>query len=82
MCLAIPGKIIKLKKTRAVVSFKGIKQNVDVRFVKTPKLGDYVLVHVGFAIQKVDKGIACETYRLLDKMDKEDLENEQIRKKN
>jgi len=67
MCLAIPGKIIELKNTKAVVGFNGIKQNIDVRFIKKPKVGDCVLVHVGFAIQKVDKDIARQTYRLLAK---------------
>jgi len=68
MCLAIPGKIIELKANKAVVAFfNSIKQKTDVRFIKKPKLGDYVLVHVGFAIQKVDKDIARQTYRLLAK---------------
>lgn len=65
MCLAVPGKIINLKGNIAQVDFCGVKRIVDVSFVENAKLEDYVLVHVGFAIQKVDEDTAFETYRLL-----------------
>lgn len=71
MCLAIPGKIISIDKTKAQVDFKGIKRQVDISLLPSPKIGEYVLVHVGFAIQKVDENTAKESYRLLD-----DIENE------
>lgn len=52
MCLAYPGKIESIKGDRAVVDFSGIKKEVNVSFVKIKK-GDYVIVHAGFAIQKM-----------------------------
>jgi len=52
MCLAYPGKIESIKGERAVVDFSGIKKEVNVSFVKA-KIGDYVIVHAGFAIQKM-----------------------------
>ena len=65
MCLAIPGKIISIKNDLAVVDYGGLKKEANITLVDA-KVGDYVLVHVGFAIQKVDEKIARETYSLLD----------------
>jgi len=75
MCLAIPGKIIDLKNTTAKVDFNGIKRNADISLVENVSEGDYVLVHVGFAIQKVDKEVAQESYRLLADLEEEDLKD-------
>ncbi len=68
MCLAIPGKIKKIdKKTNlASVDFDGIEREVNVSLVKAKK-GDYVIVHAGFAIQKLGKQDASEILKLLDK---------------
>jgi len=77
MCLAIPGKITKVEKNKkATVDFGGVKRSVDTTFIETPKVGEYVLVHVGCAIQKVEEAAAKETYRLLYEIRKEDLEQE------
>lgn len=66
MCLSIPGQIIELKDgKKAVVNFGGLKKVVDTTFIADPKVDDWVLVHVGCAIQKVDEVAARETYRLL-----------------
>jgi len=51
MCLAIPGKIIKINKNKAIVDFNGIRKEVNVSLIKT-KINDYVIVHAGFAIEK------------------------------
>ena len=66
MCLAIPGKIIEIHDTKAKADFGGIKRDVDISLLENIKMDDYVLVHVGFAIQKIDEEIAKESYRLLD----------------
>ena len=77
MCLAIPGKIIEVKKDKkATVDFGGVKRSVDTTFIEAPKVGEYVLVHVGCAIQKVEEASAKETYRLLYEIRREDLEQE------
>ena len=61
MCLAIPGKIIELKNQQlAVVDFDGIQKEVNVSLV-TPRVGDYVIVHAGFAIEKMNQKEALET---------------------
>lgn len=68
MCLAIPGKILTKKGENATVDFNGVRREVNMSFLDDKvKRGEYVLVHVGYAIQKVDEEIARETYRLLDK---------------
>ncbi|MBU1976072.1 MAG: HypC/HybG/HupF family hydrogenase formation chaperone [Nanoarchaeota archaeon] len=65
MCLAIPGKVVSIKNELAVVDFKGIRKKVNIALVDIQK-GDWVLVHVGFAIEKVDEIIAKQTYKLLE----------------
>jgi|YelNatPaOPRAMG01_1025707.scaffolds.fasta_scaffold06143_2 hydrogenase expression/formation protein HypC len=54
MCLAIPGKVIEVKGKEAIVDFEGLKKNVRIDFVKVKK-NDFVIVHTGFAIEKVNK---------------------------
>ena len=55
MCLAIPAKIVELNGTAAVISVDGAQRKVDVSLIEEPRLGDYVLVHAGFAIHKWEK---------------------------
>ena len=53
MCLALQGRIVELSGSSAVVDFGGVSRVVDVSLLDSCKVGDVVLVHVGFAIQKV-----------------------------
>ena len=72
MCLAIPGKVLSsedLGFARAGrVQFGGIVRQVRLDFVPEASVGDYVMVHVGFAISKVDEQEARRTYELLEQM--------------
>jgi hydrogenase expression/formation protein HypC len=70
MCLAIPGKVIEITGKKAIVDFGGLRRKADISLIDKCAVNDYVLVHVGFAIQKVDEITARETYRLLSEMDK------------
>ncbi len=74
MCLAIPGKILQQFEAggmcMAKVQFGGIVREVSLDYVPDAKLGDYVLVHVGFAIGKVDEEEAKRTYEALDELDR------------
>lgn len=65
MCLAIPGKIIKIDKSMAIADFGGVKKEIALDLLPDTKTGDYVLVHAGFAINKLDKKEAIETLRLI-----------------
>lgn len=73
MCLAIPGKVVEVFEQRgmhmAKVQFGGITREACLEYVPETKLGEYVLVHVGFAISKVDEEEARRTYQLLEEMD-------------
>jgi hydrogenase expression/formation protein HypC len=72
MCLAIPGKILDCQETAGLrhgrVQFGGVVRSVSLDFVPEANVGDYVMVHVGFAISKVDAEEADRTYKLLEEM--------------
>ena len=56
MCLAVPVKVIRLGSSQcAEVEYEGIRRTIDIRFVPDARAGEYVLLHAGFAIQKVDR---------------------------
>ena len=72
MCLAIPGKVLSINDSDGLrvgrVQFCGIVRQASLDFVPEAEVGDYVLVHVGFAISKVDADEAQRTYELLEDM--------------
>ncbi|MEM2882482.1 MAG: HypC/HybG/HupF family hydrogenase formation chaperone [Candidatus Bathyarchaeia archaeon] len=63
MCLAIPGRVMEIKGGLAKVDFGGVTREVDISLVD-PKVGDYVIVHAGFAIQVLDEEEAKKTLEL------------------
>lgn len=69
MCLAIPGKVLTKENIGGVeigqVQFGGITRQVALGFVPEARVGDYVMVHVGFAISRVDAEEAQRTYEIL-----------------
>lgn len=73
MCLAIPGKIVEKTERNGMrmarVQFGGIVREASLDYVPTADIGDYVLVHVGFAISSIDAEEATRTYQLLEEMD-------------
>jgi hydrogenase expression/formation protein HypC len=72
MCLAIPGKIVNVEEHDGIrsgrVQFGGITRQACLDFVPEANLGDFVMVHVGFAISVVDREEAERTYALLESM--------------
>jgi len=64
MCLAIPMKITKIKGDFVEVEQGRLRRNVNIQMLANIKVGDYVIVHAGFAIEKVDAEKARETLRL------------------
>jgi hydrogenase expression/formation protein HypC len=52
MCLAVPAKIVECEGTRAVVEIDGVRREANLALVQDAAVGDYVLLHAGFAIQK------------------------------
>jgi hydrogenase expression/formation protein HypC len=73
MCLAIPGQIVEIFDERemkmARVRFGGIVRKACLEYVPEATVGDYVLVHVGFAISRIDEAEAVRTYELLAEID-------------
>lgn len=73
MCLAIPGKIVEIVDAEnriAKVEVGGVRRNINVGMLDEAEtsVGDYVLIHVGFAMSKVDEREAKETLRLLEEL--------------
>ena len=73
MCLAIPGKLIEISTDGSGVrmgkaNFGGIVKQVCLEYTPEVEKGDYVLVHVGFALSKVDEAEAARTYQALERM--------------
>jgi hydrogenase expression/formation protein HypC len=71
MCLAIPGRVVEMADEAggvAKVEVGGVRRNVNVALLDDVRVGDYVLIHVGFALSKVDEHEAAETLRLLEEL--------------
>ncbi len=65
MCLAIPSKIVKVDNHMAVIDVDGVRRECSLLLVEDAREGDYVIVHAGFAISKIDEAAAQETLALL-----------------
>jgi len=75
MCLAVPGKVMEILESpqgmaMGKVSFGGIVKDVCLAYLPEVKVGDYVLVHVGFALSRIDEEEAQEVFRLLEEIGK------------
>lgn len=65
MCLGIPGRIEEIRGDEAIVSFGGIRRSVRLDLVDDVSVGDYVIVHAGFAIEVLDQKTAVEMLDML-----------------
>lgn len=65
MCLGIPGKIIEIKGDTATIDVAGTRKDASLRLMEKAAVGDFVIIHAGFAIEKVDTKRAEETLRLI-----------------
>jgi len=69
MCLAIPSEIVEIREKMATVDVSGIRREVSLLLLpEEASVGDYVLVHAGFAIHKIDKEAAEETLKLFEEI--------------
>ncbi len=76
MCLSIPAKVVEINDNIAEVSVGGTIFKAGLQLVEDVEIGDYVLLHTGFAIQKISEKEALETLKLLTEI--EDAMNEDI----
>ena len=65
MCLAVPAKIKRIEKTSATVDFGGVEKSISLGILDGVKTGDYVLIHAGFAIGKVERVEAEDTLKAI-----------------
>lgn len=82
MCLSIPAKVEKIEGDMAVVSVGGTEYNASLQMVDDVNIGDYILLHTGFALQKISEKEALETLKVFEEfedlnkqMDKEEKES-------
>ena len=68
MCLAVPAKVVAINDAMGTVDIAGVTRDVSLMLLPETKLGDYVLVHADFAMQKVEEKDAQETYALMAEM--------------
>jgi hydrogenase expression/formation protein HypC len=76
MCLAVPGKILEIYETNGLlmgkIDFGGVTREVCLTYVPEAKVGDYTIIHVGFALNLIDEQEAMETLSLLDQIANQD----------
>jgi len=65
MCLAIPSKITRIDEQIATIDVDGVQRQASLLLLEDARVGDFVIVHAGFAIQKLDAAAAQETLQLL-----------------
>lgn len=73
MCLGVPGKVLSIEQnpvgmTMGKASFGGVAKEVCLAYVPDVQVGDYVIVHAGFALNKLDEAEAMEVFELLQQM--------------
>lgn len=69
MCLAVPGKVVKIVDMLATVDMSGVTRQVSLILLPETKVDDYVLVHAGFAIQSIDEEEAQKTLELFKELE-------------
>jgi hydrogenase expression/formation protein HypC len=71
MCLAVPAEIVEIRGNLGIANFGGLKKEINLEFLDDVKVGDFVIVHTGFAIQKMSREDAEESLKLFDQLFKE-----------
>jgi len=68
MCLGVPVKLVQVKGNEGMAEFKGVKKKISLELLENVKKGDYVILHAGFAIQKMEPEEALETLKLFEEL--------------
>ena len=78
MCLAVPGKILDIYETNGLlmgkIDFGGVIREACLSYVPEAKVGDYTIIHVGFALNLIDEQEAMDTLSLLDEISRQGIE--------
>ena len=77
MCLAVPGKILEIYETNGLlmgrIDFGGVVREACLTYIPEAKVGDYTIIHVGFALNLIDEKEAMETIALLEEISNQDI---------
>jgi len=65
MCLAVPSEVVSISENMGIVDVDGVRREVSLLLLDDIKIGDYVIVHAGFAINKIDESEARETLKII-----------------
>lgn len=76
MCLAVPTKIVRIDGEEADAEIGGVVRRISLAFTPKARVGDYVLMHAGFAISQLDEESARESLRLLEEIGEDFLSEE------
>lgn len=68
MCLAIPLRLVEINGTEAVAEANGMRRMIRIDFIREPKVGDYVIAHAGFAIERMNAEQAEENLRAIEEV--------------
>ncbi len=68
MCLAVPMKLIKIEGTKGIAELGNLQREIGLLLLENAKIGDYVIVHAGYAIQILNEKEALETLRILNNL--------------
>jgi len=75
MCLAVPALVIEINGDNAIVDLDGIRKETSTVLLDEVAVGDYVLIHVGFALERIDPAEAAKTLQLFDELKAMDSES-------
>jgi hydrogenase expression/formation protein HypC len=64
MCLAVPMKLVKIEGNKGLVELSGVKKEVSLNLLKDAEIGDYLIIHAGFAIEKLNEKEAKKTLEI------------------
>jgi len=78
MCLGIPAKVLTIDGQEAVVSIGDVKYKASLKLMENVSPGDYIILHAGFAIEKVDPGEAAETIRLFRQIEPDQSSDDEL----
>ena len=68
MCLAVPCKIVSIEGDIATIEVAGVRREASLSLINAPTIGDYVIVHAGYAIHKIDETTAMESLKALNEV--------------
>lgn len=70
MCVAVPMKVKEIKGDKGIVDIGGVQRKIGLQLLQDVQVGDYVIVHAGYAIQKLDEKEALETIEIFKEMER------------